>query len=80
MFEASDSDFDMEDSNTDFFVVGKKVRIDLADLDYKTWGNELQQDADKKFEFKVLLNDSAWETGYNHSVQLGNIIEISPNF
>ena len=80
LIEVSESDFDMEDSNTDFFVVGKKVRIDLADLDYKTWGNELQQDADKKFEFKVLLNDSAWETGYNHSVQLGNIIEISPNF
>ena len=46
MIEASDSDFDMEDSNTDFFAVGKKVKIDIADMDYKTWRRELQQDAD----------------------------------
>ncbi|MCH5149245.1 MAG: DEAD/DEAH box helicase family protein, partial [Spirochaetales bacterium] len=46
MYEASDSDFDMEDSNTDYFSVGKKVKIDLADMDYKTWRTELRQDAD----------------------------------
>ena len=46
MYEANDSDFDMEDSNTDYFSVGKKVKIDLADMDYKTWRIELQQDAD----------------------------------
>lgn len=46
VYEASDHDFDMDDSNTDFFTVGKKVKIDLADMDYRTWREELQADAD----------------------------------
>lgn len=46
MYEASDHDFDMDDSNTDFFTVGKKVKIDLANMDYRTWREELQADAD----------------------------------
>ena len=46
MVEATDIDFDIEDSNTDFFTVGRKIKIDLADIDYKTWRSELQQDAD----------------------------------
>ena len=46
MYEESDNEFDMDDSNTDFFSVGKKVKIDLADMDYSTWRDELQKDAD----------------------------------
>ena len=46
MYEANENDFDIEDGNTDFFTVGKKVKIDLADMDYVTWKAELQQDAD----------------------------------
>lgn len=46
MYEESDNEFDMDDSNTDFFSVGKKVKIDLADMDYRTWRDELQEDAD----------------------------------
>ena len=46
MYEASDHDFDMDDSNTDCFTVGKKVKVDLADMDYRTWREELQADAD----------------------------------
>ena len=57
MFEASDSDFDMEDSNTDFFTVGKKVKIDLADMDYKTWRTELQQDADTLELLTLMIAD-----------------------
>lgn len=47
--EVSDdsSDFDMEDQNMDFFTVGKKMRIDLADMDYKSWRQALQRDADE---------------------------------
>lgn len=36
----------MEDQNTDFFSVGKKVKIDLSDMDYVSWRDELQKDAD----------------------------------
>lgn len=46
MYEAQESEFDMDDGNTDYFSVGRKVKIDLADMDYKTWRTELQQDAE----------------------------------
>ena len=46
MYEAQESEFDMDDGNTDYFSVGKKVKIDLADMDYKTWRTELKQDAE----------------------------------
>ena len=57
ILETSDSDFDMEDSNTDFFTVGKKVKIDLADMDYKTWRTELQQDADTLELLTIMIAD-----------------------
>lgn len=46
MYEASDSEFDMDDGNTEYFTVGKKVKIELADMDYKSWRTELEADAD----------------------------------
>lgn len=47
MYEVDDtSDYDMDDANTDFFTVGKKVKIDLADMDYVSWRDVLQRDAD----------------------------------
>jgi len=46
MYEASDSEFDMDDGNTEYFTVGKKVKIKLADMDYKSWRTELKADAD----------------------------------
>ncbi len=45
MYEMDEDEFDIEDENTDF-QVGKKVKIDLADMDYKSWRDELQADAD----------------------------------
>lgn len=54
MYEAGESDFDMEDSNTDFFSVGKKTKIDLGDMDYKSWRKALQQDADN-LELLILM-------------------------
>ena len=54
MYEAGESDFDMEDSNTDFFSVGKKTKIDLEDMDYKSWQKALQQDADN-LELLILM-------------------------
>ena len=42
----TDNDLDSEDSNTELFTVGKKVQIDLADMDYKTWRTELRKDSE----------------------------------
>lgn len=46
MYEASEDEFDMDDGNTEYFTVGKKVKIDLADMDYKSWRDELKADAE----------------------------------
>lgn len=46
MYEASEDEFDIDDGNTEYFTVGKRVKIDLADMDYKTWRNELKADAE----------------------------------
>ncbi|MCD8146356.1 MAG: SNF2-related protein [Clostridiales bacterium] len=46
-YEASfDSDLDMDDSNADYFTVGKKVKIDLGDMDYIYWRKDLAADSE----------------------------------
>lgn len=55
--EVNESDFDMEDSNTDFFSVGRKMKIDLEDMDYKTWREELQKDADTIELLSLMIAD-----------------------
>ena len=54
MYEADSDDFDMEDQNTDYFTVGRKVKIDLSDMDYKSWKDALQKDADT-LELLILM-------------------------
>ena len=39
-------EFDYDDQNTDLFTVGKKVKIELADMDYKSWLADLILDRD----------------------------------
>ena len=39
-------DWDADDQNTDFFTVGRKIKIDPADMDYLTWLRDLQADAE----------------------------------
>lgn len=56
-YEADTSDFDMEDQNTDYFTVGKKVKIDLADMDYKSWRDVLKQDAETLELLVLMVND-----------------------
>ena len=72
MFEASENEFDIDDSNTDFFTVGKKVKIDLADMDYKTWRTELQQDADTLELLTLLIADITPE----HDLKLQTLLNL----
>ena len=37
-------EFDDDDQNTDFFTVGKKVMIDLRDMDYISWKRDIDED------------------------------------
>ncbi len=51
------SEFDEDDQNVDFFSVGKKVKIDLADMDYLTWLYELEQDAENLELLSLMIVD-----------------------
>lgn len=57
MCDVSDSDFDMDDGNTDYFTVGKKVKIKLADMDYKSWKEELMSDAKMLEALMLMIED-----------------------
>ncbi|MBQ6961672.1 MAG: DEAD/DEAH box helicase family protein [Clostridia bacterium] len=47
LVEISDaSEFDDDDQNGGVFQIGKKVKIDLADMDYKSWLHQLTSDRD----------------------------------
>lgn len=52
--DVSNQDFDTEDSNSDF-IVGKKISIDLADMDYQSWKRELMADLNIMTEIEALL-------------------------
>lgn len=51
------TDFDMDDQNTDFFSVGKKVKIHLEDMDYVSWLRELEQDAENLELLSLMIAD-----------------------
>lgn len=72
MYEASDSEFDMDDSNTEYFTVGKKVKIELADMDYKTWWTELQQDAETLELLTLMVADITPE----HDSKLQELLKL----
>lgn len=72
MYEASDSDFDIDDENNDYFTVGKKVKIDLADMDYKTWRDELKRDADTLELLTLMIADVTPE----HDLKLQTLLHL----
>ena len=57
MYEASEDEFDMDDGNTEYFTVGKKVKIDLADMDYRSWRDELKADAEVLELLTLMVTD-----------------------
>ena len=52
----SEDDFDIDDTNTEFFI-GKKVQIDLADMDIKSWREELSADSENISLLLFMLKD-----------------------
>lgn len=72
MYEADDDDFDMDDSNTDLFIVGRKVKIDLEDMDYKTWRDELRYDADTLELLTLMVADITPE----HDLKLQTLFQL----
>ena len=72
VWETSDYEFDVDDSNTEFFTVGKKVKISLADMDYKTWKSELTKDA----EILGLLDDMISDITPKHDSKLQELFKL----
>lgn len=71
--EVSDvTDFDLDDQNTDLFSVGKKVKIDLADMDYISWLRELKEDADDLELLTLMIEDITPE----HDTKLQTLFDL----
>lgn len=51
------NDFDDDDLSTNLFEVGKKVKIDLEDMDYITWENELKSDKENIALLRLMISD-----------------------
>lgn len=50
-------DFDDDDQNTDFFGVGKKVKIDLRDIDYISWKRDIDEDLENLGMLILMVED-----------------------
>lgn len=58
------ADFDDDDQNTDFFSVGKKVRIDLRDMDYISWKRDIDEDIENLQLLILMVEDITPEYDY----------------
>lgn len=50
-------EFDGEDQNDDLFTFGRKVKIDLADMDYTSWRRTLEKDRDTLELLSLMVGD-----------------------
>lgn len=75
--DISDSvdDLDTEDMNDDIFSIGKKVKIDLADMDYLSWQRSLEHDK----EIFDLLDSLVLDITPEHDLKLQKLIEKIKN-
>ena len=71
LYEADGSEFDIDDENTEF-TLGKKVKIDLADMDCKTWRSELLKDAEVLELLILMIGDVTPQ----HDTKLKNLLEL----
>lgn len=66
------TDFDEDDQNTDFFSVGKKVKIDLQDMDYISWKRDIDEDIETLQLLMVMIEDITPE----HDFKLNELIRV----
>ena len=69
-------EFDAEDQDTDdLFSFGKKVKIDLADMDYVSWKDSLQKDAEVLELLTLMVGDITPE----HDSKLQELFRVIDN-
>ena len=66
------AEFDFDDLNTDFFTVGKKVQIDLRDMDYMSWKNDIDEDIENLNLLIMMVEDITPE----YDFKLNELIRI----
>lgn len=69
---AEATEFDEDDQNTDFFSVGKKVQIDLRDMDYISWKRDIDEDIDMLAILISMVKDITPEYDY----KLNQLIKV----
>ncbi|MHC1694008.1 MAG: helicase-related protein [Eubacteriales bacterium] len=70
-----DSDFDYDDQNTDSFSTGRKIKVDLADMDYKLWRDVLKMDSEILSLLLLFIADITPE----HDTKLQTLLELISN-
>lgn len=75
LYEARESQFDIDDENTDFFTVGRKVKIELNDMDYKSWRKDLEADAEILELLALMISDITPE----HDTKLQELLKLISN-
>ncbi|WP_092453496.1 helicase-related protein [[Clostridium] fimetarium] len=68
----AENDFDEDDLNDDVFTIGKKVKIDLSDMDYPTWKKALEKDKDVLDLLVCMIGDITPE----HDSKLQELFDI----
>ena len=71
-FSGAAEDFDFDDQNTDFFTVGKKVKIDLRDIDYISWKRDIDADLEELRLLIAMVEDITPE----YDFKLGELTRI----
>ena len=74
-----DFDWDLDDSNIDSFTFGKKVKLDLADMDCRTWRNDLEQDYNTLKQLLKMIEDITPEDDGKLQQLLGLLTEKMHN-
>ena len=75
MYETTDSEFDIDDENTDYFTGGRKVVIDIADMDYVTWRKDLEADKEVLDLLTLMVADITPE----HDSKLQELLKLISN-
>lgn len=74
------TDFDDDDQNTDLFTVGRKIRIDLRDMDYISWKRNIESDMAVLSRLIDMVKDITPEYDYkiNQLIKIIKEKETSP--
>jgi SNF2 family DNA or RNA helicase len=70
-----DADFDDDDRNTEYFAAEHSIKIDLADMDYKTWRDRLAEDSEELALLKIMIDDITPE----HDTKLQTLFTLIEN-